>query len=107
MQELKIESDFQEKVLKSTKPVLVDFFATWCGPCKMLVPVLEKLAAEKKEELEIIKIDTDKFPELSAKFMIQSIPTLILFKEGKPLSDQKGFQNKEDLEKWINKSLGK
>lgn len=107
MQELKANADFQEKVLKSTKPVLVDFFATWCGPCKMLVPVLEKLSAEKKEALDIIKIDTDQFPELATNYMVQSIPTLILFHEGKPIATQKGFQNKEALEKWINKSLGK
>ncbi len=107
MQELKLESDFQEKVLKNTKPVLVDFFAIWCGPCKMLVPVLEKLSQEKKEELDIIKVDTDNFSDLAASFRVQSIPTLILFKDGKPLASQTGFQNKEALEKWINKSLGK
>jgi len=106
MQELKIEADFQEKVLKNTKPVLVDFFATWCGPCKMLVPVLEKLSDSNKD-IDIIKVDTDKFPDLAAKFMVQAIPTLILFDKGNSIATQAGFQNQDALEKWIKKSLGK
>lgn len=78
MQELKIEADFQEKVLKKYKTSIGGFFCYMVWPCKMLVPVLEKLSDSNKD-IDIIKVDTDKFPDLAAKFMVQFISTLILF----------------------------
>lgn len=83
--------------------VLVDFFATWCGPCKMLTPVLEELAQDRSD-VKIVKIDVDQNPELSKKFAIMSVPTLMLFKNGKAISTEHGFMPKPILENWINEN---
>ena len=81
--------------------VLVDFFATWCGPCKMLSPVLEEVANENPN-LNVLKIDVDEVSELAAKFGIQAIPTLILFKNGQQVAVRMGYQNKNQLLAFIN-----
>ena len=81
--------------------VLVDFFATWCGPCKMLSPVLEEVANENPN-LTVLKIDVDEVGELAAKFGIQAIPTLILFKNGEEVAKRMGYQNKNQLLAFIN-----
>lgn len=83
--------------------VLVDFFATWCGPCKMLTPVLEDLAQDRSD-VKIVKIDIDQNPELSKKFAIMSVPTLMIFKNGKAISTEHGFMPKPILENWINEN---
>lgn len=83
--------------------VLVDFFATWCGPCKMLTPVLEEFAQDRSD-VKIVKIDVDQNPELSKKFAIMSVPTLMLFKNGKAISTEHGFMPKPILENWINEN---
>lgn len=83
--------------------VLVDFFATWCGPCKMLGPVLEELSNEQ-EKLKIVKIDIDENPNITKKFGIMSVPTLILFKKGEPISKQYGFAPKPVLGRWIQEN---
>jgi thioredoxin 1 len=79
------DATFVDEVLTSEKPVLVDFWATWCGPCKMVAPVLEEIAAEKGDKLTIAKIDIDENPNTPRDYQVMSIPTLILFQGGKPV----------------------
>ena len=76
------DTNFQTEVIESDKPVLVDFWAPWCGPCRMVAPVLEEIAKERGEDLQIVKLNIDENPEVTAKFGVMSIPTLILFKDG-------------------------
>ena len=94
-------SNFEQEVLKSDKPVLVDFWATWCGPCLMLAPTIAVIAEEKAAVLKVGKVDVDEEPELARQFGIMSIPTLILFKDGKPVKQTMGFQPKEAIEAWL------
>ncbi len=91
------EENFDEELKKDK--ILVDFYATWCGPCKMLSEVIEKY--DKEEEIEIIKIDVDKAPNLSSKYNIFSIPTLIIFENAKEVRRKTGFMSKEELKKWV------
>ena len=85
-----------EELVKEGK-TLVDFFATWCGPCKMIAPVLEQLDADKDFNVQIIKVDVDEAEEIARKFQIQAIPTLILFENGKSLKSQLGFMRKDQI----------
>lgn len=92
------DNDFEEKVLKSQIPVLVDFYAEWCGPCKMAEPVLEELSEVYKDKILIVKIDVDKNPAMSEKYGVLSIPTTILFKNGVETGRQVGFSGKKAFE---------
>jgi|SRR5450759_1124088 thioredoxin 1 len=91
------DTSFEPEVLKSEQPVLVDFWAEWCGPCRMIAPILEKIAEEYAGSLKIGKLDVDNNPETMMKFGVQSIPTLILFKGGEPVERLVGYMPKERL----------
>ena len=95
-------SAFNE-ILNSEKPVLVDFFATWCGPCKTMAPMLDQLKQQMGEETRILKIDVDKNASLAARYRIQSVPTLILFKKGQPVWRQSGIVPVQQLKQVILK----
>jgi thioredoxin 1 len=101
------DSTFQQQVVEASKekPVLVDFWATWCGPCKMLSPLVEQLAGEKSEQLNVAKIDVDENQAVSQKFGIMSIPTLILFKDGKAVKQLVGYMPKERILSQIEQYL--
>jgi thioredoxin 1 len=89
-------------LIKSTKPTLVDFYAEWCGPCKMMKPILEQLKQEVGDRARIIKVDVDKNPVLSAAFKIQGVPTLALFREGELIWKQAGVMTTEHLKRIID-----
>ena len=97
MSELLTASQFEEKVLKASQPILVDFFATWCGPCKMLAPVLDEVSAEVVGRGAIYKVDVDQEPTLAAQFGVMSVPTLILFEGGAPKRQMVGAQPKQNV----------
>ena len=90
------KEQFVQQVLQSDKPVLVDFFATWCGPCKMIAPILEEVDQER-EDVKIVKIDVDHAQELAMEYKVMSIPTLILFKDGKPGAPALGARPKQAI----------
>jgi thioredoxin len=86
--------------------VLVDFWAEWCGPCRMMSPVLDRLAEERATTLQVGKVNTDEQPDIAARFNIRSIPTLILFRGGKEIARQSGSVNGSALARWVDASLG-
>ena len=99
MSEIIITKDnFEEEVLKSEIPVLVDFWASWCGPCKMLAPTIEQIAAEQEGKIKVGKINVDEQQELAAQYRVMSIPTLILFKDGEAAKQSVGVQPKAQIE---------
>lgn len=90
-----------DNIIQSEKPVLIDFFATWCGPCKMLAPVLKEVKDSLGERITILKIDVDKNQELSSKYQVRGVPTMILFQNGKQLWRQSGVLTKDEIIKTI------
>ncbi|MGD2206172.1 MAG: thioredoxin, partial [Anaerolineae bacterium] len=91
------DKTFEEIVIRADKPTLVDFWAVWCGPCKMIAPVLEQIAEEQEEALRVAKLDVDHNNETAVKYGVMSIPTMILFKGGQPVERVVGFMHKEKL----------
>lgn len=102
MSEINLSSkNFEEEVLKSEVPVLVDFYATWCGPCKMVAPIISKIAEEYEGRVKVGKVNVDDENELAMKYQIQNIPTLILFKAGEPVKSLIGLNSKTEIENMI------
>jgi thioredoxin 1 len=95
------DADFESQVLKSAEPVVVDFWAEWCGPCRMIAPALEEIAGTMGGKVKIVKLNVDENPATAAKYGIMSIPTLMLFKNGELASRQVGAAPKQKLEQWI------
>ena len=100
------DQDFAEKVLKNKLPVMVDFYAQWCGPCKLAGPVVDKLAETYKDKLVVGKVDVDANKTIPAKYGVMSIPTVIFFKDGKEVERMSGFGGEEGFLRLIKKVLG-
>jgi thioredoxin 1 len=99
------DADFEAQVLKSAEPVVVDFWAEWCGPCRMIAPALEEIAGTMNGKVKIVKLNVDENPATAAKYGIMSIPTLMLFKNGELASRQVGAAPKQKLQQWITAAV--
>lgn len=99
------DANFMAEVLQAEGPVLVDFWATWCPPCRMMSPIIDEIAAEKRDSLKVVKLDTDENPQTAGNYGIVSIPTFILFKGGKVVEEIVGGRPKKDLLALIEKHL--
>ena len=95
------DENFETEVIKSQKPTIVDFWAEWCGPCKMLTPILEELSDEMKNEINVVKVNLDENQDLAMKYSIRSIPTLLLFKEGNLVDTKVGLLPKSEIVTWF------
>jgi thioredoxin 1 len=100
------DASFDKEVLQSSEPVLVDFFAEWCGPCKAMAPALEQVATELQGKVKIAKLNVDENPDVTQRYQIQAMPTLLIFKDGKVAAQRIGaLTQKKQLQDWINGSI--
>lgn len=105
MAEIKVtQENFEQEVIKSSIPVLLDFWATWCGPCSMLSPILAEIAEEREGQLKVGKVNVDEQFELASAFHVASIPMLVMMKDGKPVASMIGYRPKEDVEAFIDEN---
>ena len=99
------DSNFDDEIKNSQLPILIDFWAEWCGPCKQIGPILEEIGEAKKDKLKIFKLNVDENPQIPQKFGVRGIPTLMLFKDGKLIDTKVGSLPKNMLESWIDPNL--
>ena len=99
------DKEFESEVLKAPGPVLVDFWAEWCGPCRALGPNLDALAAEKGDAIKVVKVNIDENPSAPTKYGVRSIPTMLIFRNGEVVAQTVGAMQKSDLVKWVDEAL--
>jgi thioredoxin 1 len=99
------DSSFQADVLGAGKPVLVDFWAEWCGPCRMIAPALEELSSELGDRVKIVKLNIDENPDAPGRYGVRGIPTMILFKDGQPAATKVGAEPKSRIQAWLEDAL--
>ena len=99
------QNNFQKSVLDSKKPVMVDFWAPWCGPCRAVAPIVEELAKEYSDKADFAKVNVDESPLVASQYGVMSIPTIILFKDGKPFEQIVGFKPKKEFQKMLDSAL--
>src|SRR5216110_2307008 len=97
------DDTFADEVLQSDKPVLVDFWAEWCGPCRAIAPLLDEVASERQQDLRVVKVNVDENPELATRFGVRSIPTLILFQHGQPQAQRVGSLRRPELDAFLDR----